>query len=112
MSPLQMQLFKWKLNLWNDFAGEITIVTLGPLTNIALAATLDKNFKNNTKAFYHMGSRIYDYTQLQGADFNFGLDPESNEIFFNTLTKTMSIITSGDVVRKYNITSVISPWNL
>ena len=56
-----------------------------------------------------MGSRIYDYTQLQGADFNFGLDPESNEIFFNTLTKTMSIITSGDVVRKYNITSVISP---
>jgi inosine-uridine nucleoside N-ribohydrolase len=38
--------------------GQITIVTLGPLTNIALAMKLNKNFERNVKNLVTMGGTM------------------------------------------------------
>lgn len=92
----------------NNFSsGELNIVTLGPLTNVALAMSLDPKFSQNIKQFYVMGSSI----DGNGKDnltieFNFGLDPESNLKFLISKMNQLPIITSFDVVRQSNISKV------
>lgn len=50
----------WKVYLiyfvsWSD---EITLVALGPLTNLALAMRLDDQFATNLKELYIMGGNV------------------------------------------------------
>lgn len=58
--------------------GELTIVTLGPLTNIALALTIDRKLPHYVKEIITMGGA---YTvpgnQTPAAEFNFFCDPEA-----------------------------------
>ena len=42
------------------FSGEVTIVALGPLTNIALAMKLNRNFETNIKELVIMGGNKVD----------------------------------------------------
>ncbi|HHF0522389.1 TPA: nucleoside hydrolase [Vibrio alginolyticus] len=60
------------------FKGELEIVTLGPLTNIAMAVLKDPNFANNIKQVYVMGGAGMtpgNITPL--AEFNFFVDAEA-----------------------------------
>jgi len=58
--------------------GEVTIVTLGPLSNIALALTIDRKLSRHVKEIVAMGGA---YTvpgnETPSAEFNFFCDPEA-----------------------------------
>lgn len=63
----------------------MSIVVLGPTTNIALAISLDPTFVHKVKHFYVMGGSMTGYgNRGPGIEFNFGADPESNFIFLNS----------------------------
>lgn len=62
----------------------LSVLCLGPLTNIAIAAALDPTFMSNVKRFYIMGGTVAGIgNKRPGVEFNFALDPESNFIVLN-----------------------------
>ncbi|XP_058808231.1 uncharacterized protein LOC131673886 isoform X1 [Phymastichus coffea] len=73
-------------------SGAVDIVTLGPATNVALAASVDPSFSRNVKRFNVMGSgpsRI---------GFNFALDPHSATMLLNAATTNTKLVTSSSAV--------------
>src|SRR5699024_7182499 len=65
----------------NQNPGEVTIVAIGPLTNIARAILLDPEFSMKAKQIVYMGGSFY----LPGnssatAEFNWWADPEAAKI--------------------------------
>lgn len=67
------------VRLINEHPGELTLVTLGPLTNIALAVRLDPELPRKVKDFYFMGGAIAarGNTENVTAEFNIFCDPEA-----------------------------------
>jgi purine nucleosidase len=58
--------------------GELTIVAIGPLTNVAMAAIKDPDFAHNVKALYVMGGSNNGRGNITAAaEFNFYVDPEA-----------------------------------
>jgi purine nucleosidase len=59
--------------------GEITVVAIGPLTNIAAAINIDPDFASNVKEIVIMGGVFLEHTNRSGmpGEFNFWVDPES-----------------------------------
>lgn len=87
--------------------GELDIITLGPLTNIALASLLDVEFTQRIRRFYMMGGQVvYETGEEKKAEFNFGMDPESDAVIFNSLIKNKVLIIPWDVVLKNEISKV------
>ena len=63
--------------------GEITIVCIGPLTNIAMAAVKDPDFARNVKALYIMGGSNNARGNITAAaEYNFYVDPEAAKTVF------------------------------
>jgi len=63
--------------------GELTIVCIGPLTNIAMAAVKDPRFVENVKALYIMGGSNNARGNITAAaEFNFYVDPEAAKVVF------------------------------
>ncbi len=66
------------------YPGQLNVLCLGPLTNIALAAALDPSFMENVKRFYIMGGTVSGIgNKAPGVEFNFAFDPESNFMVLN-----------------------------
>lgn len=66
------------VRLANDHPNELTLVALGPLTNIALAARLDPAFPQKIKQFVFMGGTIRAHGNVSPvAEFNVHCDPEA-----------------------------------
>ena len=64
--------------------GELTLLTLGPLTNIALAIRLDPNFPKNLKNLVIMGGAVDGRGNTTvPTEFNIGVDPEAAKIVFD-----------------------------
>lgn len=65
--------------------GQVTLVCIGPLTNIALAIRTYGDFEKHVKAIYIMGGN---YTGVGNttscAEFNFHADPEAANIVFSS----------------------------
>lgn len=66
------------INEINNFPGEITLIMLGPLTNLALVLEKDPNIVEKIKEVYIMGGAV----RVPGnvtpvSEFNFYVDPES-----------------------------------
>jgi inosine-uridine nucleoside N-ribohydrolase len=66
----------------NDQPGEIVLIAIGPLTNIAMAVSKDPTFGSNVKRLYIMGGAIAILPGGSGnitpnAEFNFWVDPEA-----------------------------------
>lgn len=59
--------------------GEITVVAIGPLTNVAAAINLDPDFARNVQEIVVMGGVYLAHTNRQGmpGEFNFWVDPEA-----------------------------------
>ncbi|MCU1437932.1 MAG: nucleoside hydrolase [Naasia sp.] len=71
------------LRLTAERPGELTIVCIGPLTNIAMAVVKDPRFVPNTKALYIMGGSNNARGNITAAaEYNFYVDPEAARIVF------------------------------
>lgn len=63
--------------------GELTIVCIGPLTNIAMAAIKDPQFVRNVRALYIMGGSNNARGNITAAaEYNFYVDPEAAKTVF------------------------------
>jgi len=76
----------------NGNPGEITIVAIGPLTNIASAINKDKNFAKNVKELVIMGGSIDKGNITPVAEFNFYIDPDAAKIVFDSDFKNITMI--------------------
>ncbi len=63
----------------------ITIVSLAPLTNVALAILLDPDFVSHVKEVVFMGGVMqYSGNQSPRASFNVAVDPEAAKVVYNS----------------------------
>ena len=71
------------LRLSHEYAGELLLVALGPLTNIALALKLDPSLPQRIKRFVVMGGAVSAHGNITAAaEFNIAFDPEAAHIVF------------------------------
>jgi len=70
------------VRLADEMPGELTLVALGPLTNVALACCLDPTFPRKIRVFTFMGGTIsaFGNTKNVSAEFNLYCDPEAAHI--------------------------------
>ncbi len=73
------------LRLSHEHAGELTLIALGPLTNLALALRLDPGLPNRVKRLLIMGGAVNGRgnTHLVPTEFNIGFDPEAAHVVFS-----------------------------
>ncbi len=72
------------LRLSHEYAGELLLVALGPLTNLALALRLDPTLPQRVKRFVVMGGAITGHGNITpAAEFNIAFDPEAAHIVFS-----------------------------
>lgn len=72
--------------------GEITLVLIGPLTNIAEAVQKDPEFVNNVKELVIMGGAENGGNMGPHSEFNFWTDPEAAKIVFNAGFKNVTMV--------------------
>lgn len=77
------------LRLSRQFPGQLTLVALGPLTNLALALRLDPELPSRFARLVIMGGAVNGRgnTHLVPAEFNIGFDPEAAHIVFSSWPK-------------------------
>lgn len=73
------------IRLANENPGKLSLIAIGPLTNIAMALRLDPTLPQKYKEFFIMGGAIYGKgnTPNLPAEFNIYNDPEAAAIVFN-----------------------------
>jgi purine nucleosidase len=74
------------VRLANENPGELTLVAIGPLTNLAVALSLDPELPMKFKQLVIMGGAIYSKgnTSSLTAEFNIHADPEAAHIVFSS----------------------------
>jgi purine nucleosidase len=67
------------VRLVNEAPGELTLIALGPLTNVAMALKLDPALPSKLKRFVFMGGAIQAHgnTRMVTAEWNIHCDPEA-----------------------------------
>ncbi|MEP6906972.1 MAG: nucleoside hydrolase [Pseudoxanthomonas sp.] len=71
------------LRFSHQYAGELLLVALGPLTNIAVALKLDPTLPQRIKRFVVMGGAVSAHGNITAAaEFNIAFDPEAAHIVF------------------------------
>ncbi len=69
------------LRITAESPGEVSIVAIGPLTNIAAAVVLDRTFASRVKSLYIMGGSINGIGNITpAAEYNIYVDPEAAQI--------------------------------
>ncbi|XP_050403119.1 nucleoside hydrolase [Patella vulgata] len=87
-------------------SGDVSLITLGPLTNIALAIRMDSSFGEQFKAVYMMGGNFEGKgNTIQAAEFNFYVDPEAADIVLLNMSCKIYIVPLETCVRS------ILPWD-
>lgn len=76
----------------NEKPNEITIIAIGPLTNIALAVQKDDNFAKNVKKLVIMGGSSEKGNVTKFAEFNFHRDPHAAKIVFKAGFKDIVMV--------------------
>lgn len=77
----------------NQYPGEVTIISVGAATNIAMACQQDETFASNTAGIIYMGTIIDGQgTYTPYADFNVFYDAEAFSICLNSDFPTQTIV--------------------
>lgn len=72
------------IDLVKQYPGEITLLSLAPLTNIATAVALEPDFLKYLKKHIILGGSVFGFGNvLPNVEFNFYQDPESNYMILN-----------------------------
>jgi purine nucleosidase len=72
------------IRIAREHRGELRIVAIGPLTNIALAVQKDPEFASNVGSLYVMGGSINARGNITpAAEYNIYVDPEAADIVFS-----------------------------
>jgi len=89
----------------NEAPGELALVALGPLTNIALATRLDPRLPLKYKSLVIMGGAIHAMgnSWSPAAEFNFSLDPEAAAIVLESWPEVT--IVPWEAAMNYGISS-------
>lgn len=88
------------------FLGEITLLSIGPLTNAAVAVSLYPSFFKCLKNHIILGSSVAGVgNSAPNVEFNFYQDPESNYIVLNHTE--LSVLYPWETVLSSNISVVI-----
>ncbi|MBI9045068.1 MAG: nucleoside hydrolase [Anaerolineaceae bacterium] len=74
------------IRLANENPGELDLIAIGPLTNLALATRLDPDLPKKYKSLHIMGGTIYGQgnTKNTTAEFNIYADPDGASVVFDT----------------------------
>ena len=73
--------------------GEITLIALGPLTNIALACALDPHFAGNIRELVVAAGTFDQKTDaLVGSNFNNYFDPEASRVVYRAFWRKLTVI--------------------
>jgi pyrimidine-specific ribonucleoside hydrolase len=84
------------------YPGEVTLITLGPLTNIAAALSSDSELAAKVKGLVMMGGSLSGGNITPAAEFNIYVDPEAARMVFQS---SIPITMVGlDVTRKTALT--------
>ncbi len=89
----------WMIKKVNDSPNKISIVAIGPLSNIATAIQKDKDFEKNIKEIIIMGGAKKSGNITPYAEFNFYNDPEAAKLVFESKIKN-KIMIGFDVTKK------------
>jgi purine nucleosidase len=94
-----------------EFPGEVSIVTAGPLTNIALAARLDPQFASLAKELVFMGGSFNptpadnpfaaEYVNATRREFNMRFDPEAASIVLHEPWKKITEVPIDATTRTF-----------
>ena len=68
------------IELSKEYEGELEILAVSPLTNIALAYLKDPKIRDRIKKIWIMGGALYKGNTTEIAEFNFWVDPEAAQI--------------------------------
>lgn len=71
---------------------ELTLVAVGPLTNLALAIGLDPDFVRNVRRLVIMGGGHHVANTTPAAEFNFWADPEAAAVVLNAGFADVTIV--------------------
>ena len=71
------------IELSKEYEGELEILAVSPLTNIALAYLKDPKIKDRIKKIWIMGGAFYRGNTTEIAEFNFWVDPEAAQIILD-----------------------------
>jgi len=83
------------VRLSKQFPGEITIVSGGPLTNLAIAQKLDPYFGSRLKEVYMNGGNMFGVGLMPtnpSAEYNFHMDPEAAYVVFTEFTTPITCL--------------------
>ena len=84
------------------YPGEVTLITLGPLTNVAAALNSDPELAGRVKSLVMMGGSLSGGNITPAAEFNIYVDPEAARIVFQSgIPVTMVGL---DVTRRTSLT--------
>ncbi len=74
----------WLLRTLRDTKEKITLIPVGPMTNIAYAMRMDPSVKKNIKEIVLMGGGVHIHNITMASEINFYNDPEAAKIVLNS----------------------------
>ncbi|XP_070565980.1 pyrimidine-specific ribonucleoside hydrolase RihB-like [Ptychodera flava] len=91
------------VRLADQYQGELSLLCIGPMTNIALAMRMDSELPKKLRDVTIMGGSLdgVGNTTVCG-EFNFAVDPEAANIVLNSITQPATVLTY-DVCEKHSL---------
>lgn len=96
------------VDLAHEFKGELVVIVLGPMTNVALATLIDPSFLENVKQLVVMGGLSRGEGNLTDhSEFNVGCDPEATSIVYQHSTAEKLHVVPLETTMDHTI-----PWTI
>lgn len=91
----QQQAVSFILEQVRRYPGQVDIIALGPLTNLALAVREDPTAMRHVRQIHTMGGGVYRGNRSPVAEFNYWFDPHAVDLVFQELGPYLPIYMIG-----------------